>query len=260
MKINFKYVIGIVIVLCILVFIYFKFVKKDNITIQKPTDDNSSSGSNSSIEKTLSEKIPYRKYDLSIENAETFNTNKLQLFILDDFLSKNECDMLIKIIKSDLRPSMTTTGKTYHRTSKTSDLTTPEYQEFVEYIELKISQMIQIPIEYSERIQGQSYEIGQEFKEHTDWFNPKFQEYKDNCLVQGNRTWTVMIYLNDVEEGGGTHFKSLEHTFKPKIGQVIIWNNLLEDGSINLNTTHSGLPVKKGEKNIITKWFREYSI
>ena len=249
-----KYIIGIVLVLCILVFIYFKFIKKDKPKLQKKTIV-----TKPNVNDVHKDKIPFRNYNLQIENAKKISSNRLQLYVLDDFLSKNECDMLIKIIKMDLRPSLTTTGKSYYRTSETSDLTATKYQEFVEYTELKISQLVQIPIEYSERIQGQCYQVGQEFKEHTDWFNPRLQEYQDNCLVQGNRTWTVMIYLNDVEEGGGTHFKNIDHTFKAKRGQAVIWNNLLENGTVNPQTIHAGLPVKKGEKLIITKWFREYS-
>ena len=66
-----------------------------------------------------------------------------------------------------------------------------------------------------------------------------------------------MIYLNDVEEGGTTYFKYLDINIKPKKGMAVIWNNLNKDGSINPNTEHCGSPVIKGEKYIITKWFRE---
>jgi prolyl 4-hydroxylase len=38
---------------------------------------------------------------------------------------------------------------------------------------------------------------------------------------------------------------------------MLIWNNLLPDGSPNYDTLHEGMRVTEGQKYIITKWFRE---
>lgn len=65
-----------------------------------------------------------------------------------------------------------------------------------------------------------------------------------------------MIYLNDVEEGGHTCFTEIDVAIKPSRGTAVFWNNLNRDGTVNENTKHAGLPVIKGEKVIITKWFR----
>jgi prolyl 4-hydroxylase len=67
------------------------------------------------------------------------------------------------------------------------------------------------------------------------------------------------VYLNNVPQGGGTHFKTINQIFMPKIGQALIWNNLLKEGGVNPNTFHAGLPVLEGSKYVITKWFRENS-
>ena len=69
-----------------------------------------------------------------------------------------------------------------------------------------------------------------------------------------------MIYLNDVIEGGETEFPKLNKSFIPKKGTALIWNNLNEDGSLNSNTIHQAHPVLKGEKTVITKWFRQASL
>ena len=37
------------------------------------------------------------------------------------------------------------------------------------------------------------------------------------------------------------------------------WNNMNPDGSPNVATLHEGMPVVKGTKYIVTKWFREAS-
>ena len=104
------------------------------------------------------------------------------------------------------------------------------------------------------RSQGQYYEPGEEFKVHTDFFEgPAFEEH---ARERGQRTFTFMVYLNDVESGGETEFMRLKQTIKPKKGMAIIWNSLNEDGSNNHNTLHQAHPIRSGFKSIITKWFR----
>ena len=66
-----------------------------------------------------------------------------------------------------------------------------------------------------------------------------------------------MIYLNDVEEGGETEFTKLNVKIKPKRGRAVIWGNMTSDNKVDHNTMHAGLPVIKGEKHIITKWFKK---
>ena len=68
-----------------------------------------------------------------------------------------------------------------------------------------------------------------------------------------------MIYLNDVLDGGETFFTYLNQKITPKKGTAVIWCNLYSDGTLNRNTKHQGMPVKNGEKWIITKWFRNES-
>jgi prolyl 4-hydroxylase len=65
-----------------------------------------------------------------------------------------------------------------------------------------------------------------------------------------------MVYLNEGMGGGGTCFTELGHTFEPRTGLAVLWNNLKQDGTPNTFTKHSGEPVTSGHKIIITKWFR----
>ena len=69
-----------------------------------------------------------------------------------------------------------------------------------------------------------------------------------------------MVYLNDVESGGETRFKLLNKSFKPKRGQLLLWNNLYRNGIPNFKTLHEALPPISGDKYVITKWFRSWSL
>ena len=69
-----------------------------------------------------------------------------------------------------------------------------------------------------------------------------------------------MIYLNRPEEGGATRFKAIGKIVQPETGKLLIWNNLLADGTPNEATLHQGMKVRKGTKYILTQWFREHPL
>jgi prolyl 4-hydroxylase len=191
-------------------------------------------------------------------NLHNIETAELDLYTLDDFLSVKECDRLVALISHHLRPSTVTIegNDKLFRTSRTSDLSLLRSPVALA-LDVKICRTLGIRPEYSEGIQAQRYEVGQQFKAHTDYFEPGTSEYEKFGGERGNRTWTFMVYLNEGMGGGGTKFVSIDHTFQPKKGQAVIWNNLNPDGTPNAATLHSGEPVTAGHKIIITKWFRE---
>ena len=125
---------------------------------------------------------------------------------------------------------------------------------FIEDIDQRICKMLGINASYSEIIQCQYYEHNQEFKSHTDYFEG--DSYEEFAKKEGQRTFTFMVYLNDVEEGGETEFVKIGKKISPEQGMAVIWNNLNADGSVNPNTIHHAHPVISGYKSIITKWFR----
>ncbi|HQN55147.1 MAG TPA: 2OG-Fe(II) oxygenase, partial [Novosphingobium sp.] len=119
-----------------------------------------------------------------------------------------------------------------------------------------IDDLLGIPHEWGETIQGQRYEPGQEFREHMDWFWTKAKYWKDEARRGGQRGITAMAYLNDVEAGGATEFLNLGISIAPQRGALIVWNNAGIDGSLNQATLHAGRPVEAGVKYVITKWYR----
>lgn len=53
----------------------------------------------------------------------------------------------------------------------------------------------------------------------------------------------------------GAGFSALGIQIEPKPGLLLIWNNALPDGSPNEATLHADLPVERGVKYIISKWY-----
>ena len=182
---------------------------------------------------------------------------RIEMFILRDFLDAEECATLVARIERDRRPSTIAdaNGDHYFRTSETCDL--PMMEPDVLALDAKLSALSGIDPAFGEPIQGQRYEEGQEFKAHTDYFDPHGADFHRFCSVSGQRTWTFMIYLNDVEAGGATRFKVIDKLIQPERGKLVCWNNRRPDGSVNPATLHHAMKVRKGLKYVVTKWYRE---
>jgi prolyl 4-hydroxylase len=182
---------------------------------------------------------------------------KLDLFIARDFLDPETCARLMARIDERRRPSTIADDLGYagFRTSETCDLDGSD--PLVAEVDSRIAGLLGLSLAVAEPLQGQRYVAGQEFKPHTDTFEPTGLDYFKHCAETGNRSWTAMIYLNEPEEGGATRFKAIGKTIQPETGKLLAWNNLLPDGRPNPATLHQGMKVRKGTKYILTKWFRE---
>ena len=184
-------------------------------------------------------------------------TRELELFIVRDFLDPETCAALIEQIDASRRPSEIADdfGIENFRTSETCDL--DRRDAVVRLVDEKIAELLGLPLEAGEAMQGQRYAPGQEFKAHTDTFEPGGYDFFVHTAKSGQRTWTAMIYLNQPEDGGATRFKTIGKTIQPETGKLLAWNNLLPDGRPNPATLHQGMKVRRGTKYIVTKWYRE---
>ena len=196
-----------------------------------------------------------KSISLLAKNTNQIEEKRLSIFYLDSFLDKIECDHLIKLIRENHSPSTLASPDSdrFFRTSSTCNLTQLN-DNTVKKIDARICNLVGIKSKLSEPIQGQLYEVGQEFKPHTDLFEDHELEVNGGAL--GQRSYTVMIYLNSTEEGGETTFPLIDREFYPCEGRAIIWCNLNPDISPNNFSMHHAKQVRKGYKAIITKWFR----
>ena len=182
---------------------------------------------------------------------------KLTLFLRRGFLSPAECAGVIERIDARRRPSTLSdpNGDAAFRTSETCDLDGAD--PLIAAIDARITGFSGLDPVFGEPMQGQRYAVGQEFKAHTDYFEPNGVDYQRYCGMAGNRTWTIMIYLNEPDAGGATRFKGIDKIVQPETGKLLAWNNRRPDGSLNPSTLHQGMKVRAGTKYVITKWFRE---
>lgn len=181
----------------------------------------------------------------------------LDIYIVRDFLDARDCSELVALIDADNEPSklLSYNGDNEFRTSHSCNVDPAD--PTVLRVETKLASLLGIDPIHGETIQGQRYQVGQQFKPHYDFFHQGESYWEEMMRTGGQRTWTAMVFLNDVEGGGETNFTHAAAKVTPRRGNLLCWNNMNAIGEPNSYAMHQGMPVTAGTKYIITKWFRE---
>ncbi len=184
-------------------------------------------------------------------------TDAASMFQHPDFLDAAQCDALVAMIDANRRPSTLLSDRagTGFRTSESCDM--DRWSPDIRPIDEAIAALLGLDPAHGETMQGQRYAPGQQFRAHHDYFSDKESYWPAMAASGGQRSWTAMIYLNDVPEGGATWFPRAGVRVAPRRGLLLAWNNMAPDGAPNDATIHEGMPVVEGVKYIVTKWFRE---
>jgi prolyl 4-hydroxylase len=114
----------------------------------------------------------------------------------------------------------------------------------------RIATVTSTNVNNSEHIQLLRYEPGQFYQQHHDYI-----EYQQG-LPCGVRMLTLFLYLNDVEEGGGTRFPFLDITVQPRRRSALLWPSSLDEDpeEKDKRTEHEALPVIRGIKYGANAW------
>jgi len=177
------------------------------------------------------------------------------IVVLGNVLSHEECDELIRLSKDKLQRSKIGSTHDVNELRTSSSMFFQESEnEIVARVEKRVSTIMNIPIEHGEGMQILQYTPGQEYKAHHDFFSSTSQAAKNN------RISTLIMYLNDVEQGGETFFPKLNLSVTPKKGMAVYFEYFYNDQDLNELTLHGGAPVITGEKWVATQWMRKQKI
>jgi len=179
--------------------------------------------------------------------------------IIDDFLTKEECDYIIYLSKSKFQQSKLMAETNIHgygRDSFSAELHVFPNDEILNSIRKKAAQLIKMPETHFEFFQCLYYDPGQEYQAHYDTFDESTERGKKVVFEKGQRKYTILAYLNDDFEGGGTYFPNLDLLVHPKKGRIVIFDNLDEKGKPLPASFHAGLPVTTGRKYAVNIWVR----
>ncbi|WP_313892951.1 2OG-Fe(II) oxygenase [Psychrobacillus sp.] len=177
------------------------------------------------------------------------------IVVLDNVLSDEECDELIKLSTDKMQRSKIGATREVNELRTSSGMFFEESEnEIVARVEKRVSSIMNIPIEHAEGLQVLRYAPGQEYKAHYDYFS------STSKAANNNRISTLVMYLNDVEEGGETFFPKLNLSVTPKKGMAVYFEYFYNDQELNELTLHGGAPVITGEKWVATQWMRKQKV
>lgn len=185
-----------------------------------------------------------------------------QIALLGGVLSDEECDELAHYCEKRMQRSSIvndkdgTTAVDPRRTSSGAMIQRGE-TELVAKLEARLAALANWPVENAEGMQVLCYGPGNEYRSHFDWFDPEKPGARKHMENGGQRVGTFVIYLSEVEQGGGTAFPSIGLEIHPKRGGAVFFANTDPFGTPDKLTLHAGSPVIKGVKFVANKWLRQ---
>lgn len=186
-----------------------------------------------------------------------------RVFSIEKFIPRAVCNWLIDVASTRQRVALVTDEArggnvmSAGRSATFAGTNALEADLVLQFTKLRIAGAIQTPISQQEPTQLLRYGPGQEYQAHYDLIRPQeAAAAAEELRVWGQRVATVLIYLNDRYKGGETHFPHLNWSFKGKPGDALIFWNVSAAGEPERLSLHAGLPLKSGEKWLLSQWVR----
>ena len=191
------------------------------------------------------------------------------IMVWDNFMSKPECKQLRKDMDDHVQwtRGKVTQGKVgddYEHHARTNKMGWLDYRKSTTAVHflLRASQLTQLHHTQAENVQALHYELGEEYDAHLDAF-PLDTELSHTGPhgTKGNRVATILLYCNDVADGGATVFTELGKGVKPKEGRIVLFSNTIIGTQVpDPKTRHQAQPVLAGQKYAMNLWFRNIPI
>lgn len=188
--------------------------------------------------------------------------HKPDIVLLEDFLSPDECAVLIAEAQQQLQPSTVVDPQSgdfrsiAERSSEGAQFTRGA-SPLLRRIEERIAALTGWPLENGEGIQVLHYRQGAEYRPHFDYFPPENPGSTVHLRNGGQRVATLVMYLNEVAAGGATIFPAVGLNIAPRPGSAVYFSYCNAKAQLDPATLHGGAPVLAGEKWIATKWLRQ---
>jgi prolyl 4-hydroxylase len=184
-----------------------------------------------------------------------------QIYVFENFLTAEECEHIISCARSNMSRAEVTFDKANTKShQRTNNVNWIPHQQtpITNNVSIKACQIVGMPLVNAEFIQVIHYAETQEYQPHFDAWDAATDVGKRCMETGGQRLITCLIYLNDVEEGGGTIFPNLDVEVRAIKGRMVLFHNCTPGTNIiHPDTLHGGMPVVKGEKWACNIWFRE---
>ncbi len=188
--------------------------------------------------------------------------------VIDDFFDADLANHLIESGKAKLARASVVNTKggnmiSDHRTNSAVPLDQWSDPRMTE-LATRLSTLLRLPPENAEPSQLLHYVKAQEYHPHSDAFVADTGGI-EQLVRGGQRLFTTICYLNDVDSGGETEFPKLKIKVSPRLGRVLIFGNTrLGTAEVHPHSIHAGRPLGgeddgeyAGEKWALTHWWRQ---
>jgi hypothetical protein len=176
--------------------------------------------------------------------------------VIKNFITHEECEFLISFENENLHKSGVLINSTQNLHSKSRECFEKFHEhdshEIVTTVLNKCSKIVKKPVNFFERVHIVKYKTGGYYNCHQD---------ATRMMPGYDRTYTIIIYLNDEYEGGETNFPLLNKSYKLSKGDALFFHNYNTDLSYTSLSTHEACIVKSGEKYVANFWIhsKQYS-
>jgi prolyl 4-hydroxylase len=183
-----------------------------------------------------------------------------RVVVFGNLLSPEECEGLIAAARVRLARSLTVETRrggevlNVDRTSEGMFFERGE-NEIVSRLEQRIAALLRWPVEFGEGLQILRYAPGAQYRPHYDYFDPGEPGTPTILKRGGQRVATLVMYLQEPEQGGATTFPDVGLEVAPVRGTGVFFS--YDEPDPATRTLHGGAPVLAGEKWVATKWLRE---
>jgi prolyl 4-hydroxylase len=168
------------------------------------------------------------------------------IFVIDNFLSPDECQEIIRFGDPKLYRSTAVENNQLvirdYRNSWTGFISpNGKFSENAAVNEVlrRVCCFSGYPVNHLESVNIVRYRANEKYEAHFDYFEPR-----DSGIMgkAGQRVMTFFVYLNDVPEecGGATYFTNLNLKIRPKQGSCAVWFNTNPTNEIRYSASHHG--------------------
>ena len=158
------------------------------------------------VEETTDE--PYIK--------KTVHNEDPMVYTIDNFISDDECDHFIRQSEPHMKQALVSSNES----GKTGIISTGrtgsnhwikhDQDSITLAVGERIANYIGVPLNTAEQYQVIHYDVSQEYRQHHDSWEHDGSEKARRCMKYGGqRLFTALVYLNDVE-GGWNTFNAFE--------------------------------------------------
>mmetsp|Transcript_22931 Transcript_22931/g.54091 ORF Transcript_22931/g.54091 Transcript_22931/m.54091 type:complete len:529 (+) Transcript_22931:38-1624(+) len=178
------------------------------------------------------------------------------IYVVDQFLDHAECDFLIESARSSFCPApVVGEGEGVISPARTSSTCYMAREDLPEYMR-KISLLTGKIPEHCELPQVGQYLPSQQYMSHLDAFDVSGDHGRRFAGNGGQRSITVLTYLNDVSKGGATAFPRLNVEVRPRKGMALVFFPATVDGHVDGNALHEACPAVD-VKYVSQVWIRQ---